>query len=213
MKKSETVKSLAGAMAKFRQQIKQPLKDADNPFFKSKYVPLENVVEVIDKVASPLGLSFIQEATSNELGMVGVATTIFHESGEWIEFEPLYLKPEKANAQGYGSSVTYARRYSLSSAFGITSDKDDDGNEASGNRDGKKANAKQSPQENLDFLGEKAKIFKKFGMDKKTMLAGINMRLQDDALTAPIKNVIEVTNLWLGELEVEHGKQETSPAN
>ncbi|HFI0682470.1 TPA: ERF family protein [Streptococcus suis] len=207
MKKSETIKNLAGAMVKFRQQIKQPLKDADNPFFKSKYVPLENVVEVIDKVASPLGLSFIQEATSNELGMVGVATTIFHESGEWIEFEPLYLKPEKSNAQGYGSSVTYARRYSLSSAFGITSDKDDDGNEASGNRDGKKSNAKQHPQENVEFLGEKAKIFKGYGIDKKTMLAGINMRLQADALTAPIKNVIEVTKLWLSDLEKENTGQ------
>lgn len=130
--KSESTATLFKALVKFRKAVKQPLKDADNPFFKSKYVPLESVVEVIDEAAAPLGISFVQEATSLD-GMVGVSTTIFHDSGEYIEFEPLYLKPDKATPQGYGSAVTYARRYSLSTAFGITSDIDDDGNEASGN--------------------------------------------------------------------------------
>lgn len=130
MKRSETQSEILKALAQFHKNIIQPKKDANNPFFKSKYVPLENVTEVIDKVAPEYGLAYAQEALTNaDKGMVGVATLLTHESGEWIEFEPLFLKADKQTAQGYGSAITYARRYALSSAFGIASETDDDGNE------------------------------------------------------------------------------------
>lgn len=130
MKRSETQSEILKALSKFHKNIIQPKKDANNPFFKSKYVPLENVTEVIDKVAPEYGLAYAQEAlTDADKGMVGVTTLLTHESGEWIEFEPLFLKADKQTAQGYGSAITYARRYALSSAFGIASETDDDGNE------------------------------------------------------------------------------------
>lgn len=130
MKRSETQIEILKALAQFHKNIIQPKKDANNPFFKSKYVPLENVTEVIDKVAPEYGLAYAQEALTNaDKGMVGVTTLLTHESGEWIEFEPLFLKADKQTAQGYGSAITYARRYALSSAFGIASETDDDGNE------------------------------------------------------------------------------------
>lgn len=130
MKRSETQGEILKALAQFHKNIIQPKKDANNPFFKSKYVPLENVTEVIDKVAPEYGLAYAQEALTNaDKGMVGVTTLLTHESGEWIEFEPLFLKADKQTAQGYGSAITYARRYALSSAFGIASETDDDGNE------------------------------------------------------------------------------------
>lgn len=130
MKRSETQSEILKALANFHKNIIQPKKDANNPFFKSKYVPLENVTDVIDKVAPEYGLAYVQEAlTDADKGMVGVATLLTHESGEWIEFEPLFLKADKQTAQGYGSAITYARRYALSSAFGIASETDDDGNE------------------------------------------------------------------------------------
>lgn len=130
MKRSETQSEILKALANFHKNIIQPKKDANNPFFKSKYVPLENVTEVIDKVAPEYGLAYAQEAlTDADKGMVGVTTLLTHESGEWIEFEPLFLKADKQTAQGYGSAITYARRYALSSAFGIASEIDDDGNE------------------------------------------------------------------------------------
>ena len=143
IKKSESINELAKGLATFREKLKQPFKDADNPFFKSKYVPLENVTEVIDEALKGTGLTYVQVPINGEGGMVGVATTLMHSSGQWIEFPPFLLKPDKANPQGYGSSITYARRYSLSSVFGITSDNDDDGNAASGNvnrMQGQKAN-------------------------------------------------------------------------
>ena len=130
MKRSETQIEILKALAQFHKNIIQPKKDANNPFFKSKYVPLENVTEVIDKVAPEYGLAYAQEALTNtDKGMVGVTTLLTHESGEWIEFDPLFLKADKQTAQGYGSAITYARRYALSSAFGIASETDDDGNE------------------------------------------------------------------------------------
>ncbi|WP_373754790.1 ERF family protein [Jeotgalibaca porci] len=130
MKRSETQSEILKALAQFHKNIIQPKKDANNPFFKSKYVPLENVTEVIDKVAPEYGLAYAQEALTNaDKGMVGVTTLLTHESGEWIEFEPLFLKSDKQTAQGYGSAITYARRYALSSVFGIASETDDDGNE------------------------------------------------------------------------------------
>ena len=126
--KSESVKHLSEAMSKFQGKVNQPKKDKTNPFFKSKYVPLENVVEVITEEAPKHGLSFFQSPCNDEHGRIGISTLVTHQSGEFIEFEPLFMKAEKNNAQGSGALITYLRRYTLSSIFGITSDEDDDGN-------------------------------------------------------------------------------------
>ena len=130
MKKSETLTEFSKAFAKTQQEMKQPLKDANNPLFKSKYVPLENVVEAITESASKNGLSFTQFPSSDEDGNVTVGTLVMHSSGEWIEYDPIKMKPVKNDPQSIGSAITYAKRYALSAIFGITSDQDDDGNEA-----------------------------------------------------------------------------------
>ncbi|WP_347090873.1 ERF family protein [Staphylococcus ureilyticus] len=132
MNKSESITKINKALVEFHKQVKQPMKDAKNPFFKSKYVPLENVVEAIDEVAPSLGLSFTQWASNDANGRVGVSTMLLHESGEYIEYDPVYMKADKETAQGAGALISYLKRYSLSAVFGITSDQDDDGNHASG---------------------------------------------------------------------------------
>lgn len=129
MKKSDSISELAKAFAKTQQELKQPLKDAENPFFKSTYVPLENVAESIAEAATKNGLSFSQEPSFDD-NMVTVTTLVMHSSGEWIEYAPLKMKPVKNDPQAFGSAITYAKRYALSAIFGITSDKDDDSNEA-----------------------------------------------------------------------------------
>ncbi|UXU67442.1 ERF family protein [Staphylococcus agnetis] len=134
MNKSESVVEINKAMVAFRKDVKQPLKDKNNPFFKSKYVPLENVVEAIDEAATPHGLSYTQWALNDSEGRVGVATMLMHESGEYIEYDPVFMNAEKNTPQGAGSLISYLKRYSLSAIFGITSDQDDDGNVASGNQ-------------------------------------------------------------------------------
>ena len=139
MNKSESISELSKALAKFQENVKQPLKDKNNPFFKSKYVPLENVVEAITQEAPKHGLSFVQWALNDDTGRVGVATMLMHESGEFIEFDPVHMKADKETAQGAGALISYLKRYSLSAVFGITSDQDDDGNSASGNKVAKSA--------------------------------------------------------------------------
>ncbi|WP_137743827.1 ERF family protein [Robertmurraya siralis] len=129
MKTSESIAEIAKALGTFQQEVKQPEKSGENPHFKSKYVTLDGTVKAIHDCAPKHGLSYTQMPVSNENG-VGVVTVIFHTSGQFIEFDPFILPLEKKTAQGVGSATTYARRYSLSSAFGIVSDVDDDGNEA-----------------------------------------------------------------------------------
>jgi hypothetical protein len=145
MNKSENIANLATALSAFQNEVKQPMKSADNPFFKSKYVPLEYVVEAINEIAHLHGLSFTQWATNDEHNRIGVSTMVMHTSGEWIEYPPIYMKSEKDTAQGAGSVITYAKRYALSAVFGITSDVDDDGNVASGNKSDKAGKPKVEP--------------------------------------------------------------------
>jgi ERF superfamily len=129
MKMSESIAEIAKALGKFQTEVKQPEKDGNNPHFKSKYVTLDGTVKAIHECAPKHGLSYIQSPIMTESG-VGVKTLLMHTSGEFIEFEPFILPMDKKTAQGAGSAITYARRYSLSAAFGIVSDVDDDGNEA-----------------------------------------------------------------------------------
>ena len=128
MNKSETLSKLAPALVKAQAAMAGATKSAANPFFKSKYANLEEVIRVVKTAFGEQGLSFVQFPISGE-GTAGVETIIMHESGEFISNEFL-LKCSKSDPQGMGSAITYARRYGLQSACGIPSE-DDDGNAAS----------------------------------------------------------------------------------
>ncbi|MFT8412589.1 ERF family protein [Schleiferilactobacillus perolens] len=142
MKHSDSIKSLAGALVLFRSQLVQPIKDKTNPFLKNKYVPLEGVVEAVDKGIHGTGLSYTQSVSGGDKSIT-VTTVIMHESGEWLELDGLTLPMAKQDAQAGGSAITYARRYSLSAAFGITSDTDDDGDTASRRQDTNRADGRR----------------------------------------------------------------------
>jgi len=130
MQKSESIAALAAALAKAQGQMKGAVKDSANPFFKSKYADLASVVEAIRVAFASNGLSYIQTVEPSDKDEVRVETTILHSSGEWISCGVLALPVSKSDAQGYGSCLTYARRYSLSAATGVAPE-DDDGNAAS----------------------------------------------------------------------------------
>lgn len=134
-------------------------KSAKNPFFKSTYANLEEVIKVVKDAFEKHGLSFIQFPVSSE-GHAGVETIILHESGEFISNEFL-LKCSKSDPQGMGSAITYARRYGLQSACGIPSE-DDDGNAASAPMTQKEAIAKLGQSINADSLLAE---FKKLPLD------------------------------------------------
>jgi len=130
MNKSESIAGLAAALAKAQGAMKGAVKDSNNPFFKSKYADLASVVEAIRAAFSANGLSYIQTVEPSDKDEVRIETTLLHASGEWISCGVLSLPVSKVDAQGYGSALTYARRYSLSAAVGVAPE-DDDGNAAS----------------------------------------------------------------------------------
>lgn len=139
MRMSESITNIVTALVKFQKQVKQPKKDSDNPFFNSKYVPLEGVVAVITEPLADNGLSYVQPVSTDETNVV-IKTVLFHESGEFIESDPLKLPgfqvkkngDKDFNSQGIGAAITYGRRYSLTALLGIASEDDDDGNTGSG---------------------------------------------------------------------------------
>jgi len=128
MTKSESIKHLAIAMNKAQAVMSGAKKSAANPFFKSKYANLEEVIACIKEPFESNGLSFMQFPITED-DRAGVETIVMHESGEWISGS-FMLKCSKTDPQGMASAITYARRYGIQSIAGIPSE-DDDGNAAS----------------------------------------------------------------------------------
>jgi len=126
METSEEIAELATALAKAQGDIEAAMKDSYNPHFKSKYADLGDVWAVARKPLSVNGIAVIQSPENCESGNVLVKTMIIHTSGQWIQAE-LELPVDKNTAQGYGSAISYGRRYLLASLIGIYTDDDDDG--------------------------------------------------------------------------------------
>lgn len=125
MLKSDSIKELATALAKFQGMMKPVIKDASNPFFKSKYASLSNVIEDTKEPLVKCGLSYAQ--FPDELD--GLTTILMHTSGEWMQATST-MTPVDRKPQSLGSAISYHRRYGLCSVLGLQVD-DDDGQEAS----------------------------------------------------------------------------------
>jgi len=120
--------SLAAAFVRAQKGFAPALKTSVNPHFKSRYVDLAGCVEAVIDSLNSNGLALIQHTAESESGVV-VETVFLHESGESMSCGKLHVPASKQDAQGYGSALTYARRYSLMAACGIAPE-DDDGNAA-----------------------------------------------------------------------------------
>lgn len=163
MQRSDSIKNIAKAMANFQAEVRNPANTADNPFFKSKYAPLNDILSLVRPLLTKHGLSVLQ-SPSGDGQNISVVTLITHESGEWIESDPLTLKADKATAQGAGSAITYARRYALSAMLGISSEDDDDGNFASGKNNGPKNNDITVTRSKKPALATQAQLTKLYAM-------------------------------------------------
>ncbi len=120
------MKNIAKALSEFHLKVDKISKDAINPFFKSNYASLPNVLDAIREPLQEAGLTF----TQLPMGENGLKTILFHvETGEMLESE-MSMTPSKQDPQGAGSALTYMRRYALVSILGLNVD-DDDGNAAS----------------------------------------------------------------------------------
>lgn len=129
MKTSDSIVAIAKALLKVQKAITFAHTDSNNPFFKSKYADLPTVIDAIKPQLNDNEIVYIQTPTPSEPGTLALTTRLLHSSGEWIEDTAIVPLP-KADPQGYGSAMTYARRYSLAAITGLYQD-DDDGNAAS----------------------------------------------------------------------------------
>jgi|TARA_R110002124_G_scaffold883_5_gene4497 hypothetical protein len=130
MKMSTDCSKVVPAFISAQGTLERASKDADNPFFKSKYADLSAVWLACQEALGENGLAVIQDVTTSENG-VEVSTRVLHISGQWLECGPLTIPLAKSDAQGVGSAITYGRRYGLSATLGIVTELDDDGNAAS----------------------------------------------------------------------------------
>lgn len=122
------MKNIATALVKAQKAFGPALKSSTNPHFKNRYADLSACVEAVIDGLNGAGIALVQRTFEDATG-VTVETMFIHESGEMLECGKLHVPAAKQDPQGYGSALTYARRYSLMAACGIAPE-DDDGNAA-----------------------------------------------------------------------------------
>lgn len=120
------MKNIYKALSDFQAKCPLIKKDADNPFYKSKYAPLDTILPIITPILKEVGLVITQIPDGETLRTI-IANI---ESGETIEGSAKLIL-DKPTAQGQGSGITYMRRYALVSMLGLNTEEDDDGNKAS----------------------------------------------------------------------------------
>jgi len=121
--------AIAKAFVQAKKEFAPALKTSSNPHFRSKYADLSGCLEAVNDALLNAGIAVYQETSESDTGVV-VETVFLHESGEMLRGGKLHVPAAKHDPQGYGSALTYARRYSLMAACGIAAE-DDDGNAAS----------------------------------------------------------------------------------
>lgn len=103
-------------------------KDANNPFYKSKYMTLDNIVETIAPLLKEHKLLVFHNTKNKE-----VCTTVCDIESE-DKIVSKFPLPENNDPQKLGSAVTYAKRYNIGQLFNIVTDEDDDGNSVTQNK-------------------------------------------------------------------------------
>lgn len=191
MTMSATIGKLAEALSKVQGEMGAAEKNADNPYFKSKYADLATCWGVAREPLSRNGLAVVQTTAQSfeEIGeanrkqlVITINTILMHSSGEWISGS-MSMPLAKNDPQGVGSAVSYGRRYGLSAILGIVGkDEDDDANAASmppqtapARKAAAKAQAASAPQ----AAAKKAEVRERAEQSLKGMLlddAGLGLK-------------------------------------
>lgn len=125
---TSTSTKLAPALIKARKEFAPAVKNSTNPHLKNRYADLSACLDAVNDALLNNGIALLQETSEAEHGVV-VETVFMHESGETLRCGRLFVPASKHDPQGFGSALTYARRYSLLTACAIAPE-DDDGNAA-----------------------------------------------------------------------------------
>jgi hypothetical protein len=138
------MKEIASALVKAQKAFGPALKTSTNPHFRNKYAALDACIEAVIDALNDNGIMLMQQTHLCEDGVI-VETIFIHESGETMSGGKLHVPAAKHDPQGYGSALTYAKRYSLQSACGIAPE-DDDGNKGANSVQQKQAASKPAPK-------------------------------------------------------------------
>ena len=131
---SETIGTIAAALAKAQAQLVNPEKSlvgtirsegsgADRAF---RYAPLSSGLEIVRKTLSQHEIATVQTTSIDDVaGIVRLSTVLAHASGEWIASDwPICAISETAAPHRMGAALTYARRYALFTLVGIAGEDD-----------------------------------------------------------------------------------------
>lgn len=135
---SESLSKLSPALVSLCADLRAIAKDKVNPAFKSRFASLDAIIDDVRPRLAAHQLAIIQSVEdpfveAGALRGFTVVTRLIHESGEWLE-SSVVVPVSKSDAQGAGSSLTYARRYSISALLALSVDDDDDGNSATASK-------------------------------------------------------------------------------
>ena len=178
MQTSQSIENISKSIIALNAELSNPKNTADNPFFKNKYAPLNEILNEVRPLLSRHGLAVIQNTMSIE-DKIGIQTIIIHSSGENIASDILLLKADKDTAQGQGSAITYGRRYQLSAMLSIASEDDDDGNTASGNKPDPKKAVTPPVLKGEKPKGNQAEFLAKLGKSKTEAHITVALRVRD----------------------------------
>lgn len=134
MSETRTLKNLATALNKAQSELGTVVKGSDNPYYKSKYADINDVIKTIKETLNKNGITYLQPVNVTQIGqnIVDVVDTILlHESGESLSSRTRIVTAPGSDAQKFGAAITYSRRFALQSIVGLPAE-DDDGNIASG---------------------------------------------------------------------------------
>jgi ERF superfamily len=190
------LQKVSAALVKAQKAFGPALKTSSNPHFKSKYADLSACVEAVIDALNENGIALIQRNIEVPSG-VCIETVFVHESGEMLSSGPLHVPAAKQDPQGFGSALTYARRYSLMAACGIAPEDDD------GNAGVKATQAQRKPAQKVDSRDDPAEIAKavKAGKaaDVAAYLAGLTQQKMDTIWpNIPPEIQDEITAAWPG---------------
>jgi len=173
---------LAAALARAQGLIEPAPRDANNPFFHSKYASLPAVREAMREAFANNGLSVVQmpEVVSgpDSVGQLRLRTLLLHSSGQSLDCGSLSADVDLSNPQKIGSAITYFRRYALAAISQTVADEDDDANAATNQ-------LKLTPKEQA-YIADALKEIK--AADSLDALAAIGEILKDK--TPPVQNAL-----------------------
>lgn len=137
---SESLSELAAALCAFQAEMPPVPRTATNPYYDSRYAPLDALVSAAREHLSNNGLAVVQTTLPSQTEhCVDIVTTLLHSSGQWLRGRltvPYGLagkdnegnKLPRVDPQGMGIAISYGRRYAYAAILGIVTDEDDDAN-------------------------------------------------------------------------------------